>query len=218
MTTSPDRQTFREAVAAVAEKARATLPVSTNGRIESAARLVLLHDVTPQADGSILVGSSTDPLKQYRLEGATCTCQDFTHGQAPDGWCQHRLAAGIAKRVQQELAAAAPIDVTPTALPPEPQAPACEVPAIMSTTLTIEGRQVEVKLCDTDDSRLLARLRTLLQQFPVPEAAPVVPGEGWCHPHGVQMKWNAGKEGKAGWYSHKSPEGTWCKGKGVSRG
>jgi hypothetical protein len=35
------------------------------------------------------VGSSTDPMNTYRLVGTTCECQDFTRGQAPDGWCQH---------------------------------------------------------------------------------------------------------------------------------
>ena len=65
MSPSTDRQTFRETVALVAEKARAKLPASVNGRIESAVKLVLLHDVMPQADGSILVGSSSDPLQGF---------------------------------------------------------------------------------------------------------------------------------------------------------
>jgi len=95
------RQNFRELVALVATAAKAKLPQAVNGRIESAARLVLWQDVEPQDDGSILVGSSSDPGKTYHLVGDTCTCQDFTHGQAPEGWCQHRLAAGIHKRVQQ---------------------------------------------------------------------------------------------------------------------
>jgi hypothetical protein len=89
MTSSTDRHTFREVVAQVAEKARAKLPQNVNGRIESAVRLVLMHDVMPQADGSILVGSSRDPLQSYLLVGTACECQDFTRGQAPDGWCQH---------------------------------------------------------------------------------------------------------------------------------
>jgi hypothetical protein len=100
---TPDRQTFRALVADVAARAKALLPQDVNGRVESAARLVLLHDVTPQDDGSILVGSSTDPLKTYRLVGTTCECQDFQRGQAPEGWCQHRIAAGIAKRVGELL-------------------------------------------------------------------------------------------------------------------
>src|SRR5262245_38875354 len=100
-TFTPDRQTFRETVAAVAAAAKAKLPQAVNGRIESAARLVLWQDVEPQDDGSILVGSASDPGKQYRLEGTSCTCQDFQYGKAPEGWCQHRIAAGIHKRVHQ---------------------------------------------------------------------------------------------------------------------
>jgi hypothetical protein len=88
-TLTPDRQTFRALVADVAARAKARLPEAVNGRIESAVKLVLAYDVTPQADGTILVGSSSDPIKTYRLVGPTCECQDFVHGKAPDGWCQH---------------------------------------------------------------------------------------------------------------------------------
>jgi hypothetical protein len=112
-TTLTERQTFRETVALVAAKAKARLPEAVNGRVESAVKLVLGQDVTPQDDGSILVGSSTDPLKTYRLVWTTCECQDFTRGQAPDGWCQHRIAAGIHKRVQETL----PVPVVPEAVP-----------------------------------------------------------------------------------------------------
>jgi hypothetical protein len=89
MSPSTARQTFRATVAQVAENARAKLPQTVNGRIESAVKLVLMHDVMSQEDGSILVGSSRDPLQSYLLVGTTCECQDFTRGQAPDGWCQH---------------------------------------------------------------------------------------------------------------------------------
>ena len=85
MSPATDRQQFRALVADVAARAKARLPEAVNGRIESAAKLVLLHDVTPQPDGSILVGSSTDPMKTYRLEGVSCTCQDFVYGKAPEG-------------------------------------------------------------------------------------------------------------------------------------
>ena len=95
--------TFRQLVAEIAAKTKAALPTQVNGRIESAVKLVLGHDVTVLADGSIEVGSSTDPLKTYRLEGQRCDCQDFARGQAPEGWCQHRIAAAIQKRVQARL-------------------------------------------------------------------------------------------------------------------
>ena len=120
MDTLTPRQTFRETVAAVAAMAKAKLPTQVNGRVESAVKLVLSHDVEPQADGSILVGSSSDPLKTYTLTGQACTCQDFERGQAPEGWCQHRIAAGIQKRVQALLPAQSDDDhsgVEPTAPP-----------------------------------------------------------------------------------------------------
>ena len=101
MITSPDRQTFREAVALVAARAKAILPQTVNGRIESATKLVLGHDVKPRTMGRSW-WCSTDPLKAYHLVGTTCTCQDFERGQA-GRWCQHRIAAGIQKRVQEQL-------------------------------------------------------------------------------------------------------------------
>ena len=103
MTTSTDRQTFRQLVAAIAAKAKAKLPEQVNGRIESAVKLVLAHDVLFLEDGTVEVGSASDPLKTYTLAGHACDCQDFAYGQAPEGWCQHRIAAGIAKRVHQLL-------------------------------------------------------------------------------------------------------------------
>jgi len=66
-------------------------------------------------DGTVEVGSSSDPMKVYRLQGTSCECQDFTSGKAPEGWCQHRVAAGIAKRVAQVLAQQAEDAERPTA-------------------------------------------------------------------------------------------------------
>jgi hypothetical protein len=185
-----DRQTFRETVALVAAQAKAKLPQAVNGRIEAAAKLVLWQDVEPQDDGSILVGSSSDPGKQYRLVGTACECQDFTRGQAPEGWCQHRIAAGIHKRVQQLLAATPePEPVLPEGMEPwpdnewpddEPLAPAPtppavplpEAPASVNVRLTISGRECQVTLRDTDEARLLVRLEELLQRYPLPEPFP----------------------------------------------
>src|SRR5262245_29930512 len=97
MSTVTDRQSYRELVAGVAAEAKEKLPLSVNGRIESAVKLVLAHDVTPMPDGTIIVGSSTDPLKTYLLVGSACDCTDFP--RAAEGWCKHRIAAGIHKRV-----------------------------------------------------------------------------------------------------------------------
>ena len=105
VTTKHTPQTFREQVAFVAARAKERLPEAVNGRLEGAVKLVLAHDVTRLEDGTIEVGSCTDPLKTYRLVGDTCTCEDWQHGKAPGGWCRHRIAAGIDKRVRETLTA-----------------------------------------------------------------------------------------------------------------
>jgi hypothetical protein len=38
--------------------------------------------------------------------------------------------------------------------------------------------------------------------------------DGWCAIHQTTMNWNTGREGKRGWWSHRLPEGSWCKGRG----
>ena len=58
-TPTADRQQFRDAVAQVAAKAKATLPQDVNGRVEAAMKLVLLDEMQPQAEGTIVVGSCT---------------------------------------------------------------------------------------------------------------------------------------------------------------
>ena len=88
LTTHPTRQAFREAVAQVAERAKAILPAAVNGRVESAVKLVLAGDVFFKEDGTIEVGSASHPETVYTLCGHACNCQDFTYGKAPEGWCQ----------------------------------------------------------------------------------------------------------------------------------
>jgi hypothetical protein len=68
-----------------------------------------------------------------------------------------------------------------------PQAPAPtplpEAPASVNCHITLEGRQVQLTLRDTDETRLLERLAALLKQYPPPRAAcdrgpHAGPGEG----------------------------------------
>jgi hypothetical protein len=224
MSPSTDRQTFRETVAAVAEAAKAKLPQAVNGRVESAAKLVLWQDVEPQADGTILVGSASDPGKTYHLVGTTCECQDFIRGQAPEGWCQHRIAAGIARRVQQ-LLAALPTPVVPDVVEPFPDndpegsetapAPLPEAPASANVHVTIAGRDVLVTLRDTDETRLLARLTAVLERYPLP--TPVQSGphqlgqdKSFCALHNMPMKEHTNAKGR--WFSHYI-DGKHCKGR-----
>ena len=74
----------------------------------------------------------------------------------------------------------------------------------------LAGRQVQVTLRDSDETRLLARLEALLMQFPAETDSVQEHPEGWCHKHGVQMKRHSNH--KDAWWSHKTADG-WCRGK-----
>jgi len=205
---TPDAHTFRALVADVAARAKARLPEAVNGRLEGAVKLVLAHDVTVLDDGSIEVGSCSDPLKTYRLEGTPCTCQDFP--RAPEGWCRHRIAAGIAKRVGEEWAAQAPqtgsLGIRRDPLP--------EAPASCNVYVTIGGHKVQVTLRDTDEHHMLERLRVLLAQYPAapekpgatpPQTPPPAPVCQWHGPMKPSTK-------HGGWYCPaKMADGSYCK-------
>ena len=167
MSPSPDRTAYRAALAEIAAKAKAVLPQEVNGRLEGAVALVLQDDVWPQEDGSIQVGSCTDATKVYRLVGASCECKDFTDGKAPQGWCRHRIAAGLHKRVRETLAAQAVASPAPQALP--------EAPASLNLRAMINGYEVQITLRDTNEAALLTRVEALLTRAdvrPVPKPAP----------------------------------------------
>src|SRR5215470_14544036 len=221
---SPDfgsRAAWREAVAEIADKAKATLP-ECNGRVDSAVKIVLAGDVELQADGTAKVASQSNGTTAYFVVNGECTCKDFP--KAPQGSCKHRLAYGIHKRAmtlaKQKLAQldgvstdqAEPPSQPAPSQPAAPVTPLPEAPASVNVHLELAGRQVQLTLRDSDEGRLLARLDAILQRFPLvvkPTDTPVQ-REGWCSKHGVQMRQNH-KEGRS-WYSHKTADG-WCKGK-----
>jgi hypothetical protein len=226
---NPTRKIWRDAVAEIAERAKATLP-ECNGRVDSAVKIVLAGDVELLPDGKAQIASQSNGTTKYFLVNGECECKDYP--KAPSHWCKHRIAAGLAKRAaaltkqrMEQLDAAtnatttpAPEEPTTEALVPVPtQEPVAtpattalpEAPASVNFHTTIAGRQIQITLRDTDETRLLARLETLLQRFPVVEE-PKEPAqkEGWCYKHNVQMKLNHGKRGS--WWSHKLPNGQWC--------
>lgn len=234
-TLTPDRSTFRTLVADVAARAKAILPQAVNGRVESAVKLVLVQDVQPQADGSILVGSSTDALKTYRLVGTTCECQDFTRGQAPEGWCQHRIAAGIHKRVQAQLAAQGPTPVEPpvepwpdndveSTVPQAPEPPAVPVPqgaplpeAPFSCTLkgTVHGHDTLLTVRAWTAPALLANLAQVggvldpVSSAPQGGPTPAAPQAKRCRLHPARpMK--AGRKPGTYFCTHRYEDGTYC--------
>jgi len=206
--TSPDRQTYRDLVAQVAAKAKAILPHQVNGRLEKAVSLVLHGDVLPHENGSISVGSFSDPRKSYRLQGHSCECQDFQH-KAPEGWCCHRIAAGVDQRVR-ELLAAQPAPAPNYEIKQNGrETPLPEAPASANVHVTIAGRDVLLTLRDHDEARLLVRLEEVLQRFPQP-SPPAPSGQGICPHHGAMKPSTKGK----GFYCpHKRQDGSWCPGR-----
>src|SRR5215472_16089313 len=89
------RQAWREAVAEVAEKAKAALP-ECNGRVESAVKIVLNGDVELLEDGKAKVASQSNGTTAYFVVNGECQCKDFP--KAPRGLCKHRLSLAIHKR------------------------------------------------------------------------------------------------------------------------
>src|SRR5262244_1871690 len=92
---NPARQAWREAVAEIAEKAKATLP-ECNGRVDSAVKIVLNGDVELQEDGTARVASQSNGQTVYHVVNGSCDCKDYA--KAPSNWCKHRIAAGLQKR------------------------------------------------------------------------------------------------------------------------
>jgi hypothetical protein len=64
------------ALLALAERARAALPVAVNGRIEKAVRLVQTASVDLHDDGTAMVLSESDGVTPYRVVGKSCACPD----------------------------------------------------------------------------------------------------------------------------------------------
>jgi hypothetical protein len=210
-TATPARVTFREAVLQVADKAKAVLPANAS-RIDKAIALTL-NGLVEIVDGKCRVASQTNGKTIYHQVNGTCTCQDFTQAKAPNGFCKHRLAHGLYRRATEMVQAQEqePVVAAQLATAETIQAPVqhTEAPASVNFHTTLAGRQIQITLRDTDETRLLAQLEILLQRFPVVEE-PKEPAqqEGWCYKHNVQMKLNHGKRGS--WWSHKLPNGQWC--------
>src|SRR2546428_9899045 len=96
------RAPWRAAVSEIAEKAKAKLP-ECSGRVESAVKIVLAGDVELLEGGTAKVASQSNGTTTYFVVNGTCECRDFP--KAPSGWCKHRIAAGLAKRVAARVRA-----------------------------------------------------------------------------------------------------------------
>src|SRR5215813_8605174 len=213
---NPTRQIWRDAIAEIAEKAKATLP-ECNGRVDRAVKLVLVGDCELLPDGTAKVASQSHGTTKYFIVNGVCPCKDYS--RAPSNWCVHRIAAGLAKRAHaltkqrleqvhaasngtttltpEQATTETPVAVPmqePVATPATPALP--EAPASVNFHTSIAGRQIQITLRDTDETRLLARLETLLQRFPVVEEPKEhEQKEGWCAEHNAKMKLHHGKRG-----------------------
>ena len=160
---APARQAWREAVAEIADKAKAKLP-ECSGRIESAVKIALAGDVALQADGTAKVASQSNGSTAYQVVNGHCDCQDFA--KAPHQLCKHRLSAAIARRAQ-ELVKATLADTNGQAEPPRQPAPAQsdtptvplpEAPVSITLKATLHGHEVMVTLRGVDFASVKAQV------------------------------------------------------------
>jgi hypothetical protein len=211
------REAWRVAVAEIAAKAKETLP-ECNGRVDKAVAIVLNGDVELLEGGKAKVASQSNGTTAYFVVNGTCECKDFP--KAPSGWCKHRIAAGLAKRVAARVRA--PLDAPATghatapsqpipaqASPTVPTTPLPEAPASVNVHVEISGRQVQLTLRDSDEGRLLQRLEAVLQRFPL-VGKPAEDTTPQCPTHGPMKPSTKGK----GWYCPaKLADGRWCNSK-----
>jgi hypothetical protein len=208
---TPTRQAWRQAVAEIADKARAKLPECSR-RVDSAVKIVLAGDVELLADGTAKVASQSNGTTAYHVVNGHCDCRDYE--KAPHQFCKHRLSAAIARRAQ-ELIKAKLADANGHAEPPsqpaQPHAPTTPLPeAPVSITLkaTLNGHEVMVTLRGVDFASVKAQVEQASEWLRVqaPAQPPAQSTEqadrwerpGWCSKHGLQMTQNH-KNGRSWW-------------------
>lgn len=216
-------QTFTHALEIAELLARQHLRVEMHERISCGVALVRAGAVHETDDAHLWrVDSRSTPGKQYTVNG-TCGCDD-AHYRAPQGRCAHVLAVLLVRKALELLAPPVPALPPPAPAPEEdplpaplrtPAAPLAEAECSVSVQFIAGGRDYRMTFRGQEDAAVLARMDAALARYPVapPAATAHGPqGEGWCATHALQMRWNEGKHGKKGWFSHKTPEG-WCRGR-----
>jgi hypothetical protein len=201
--------TCTEALTEAYRLAVAALPADTHGRLEKALALVEAGQVVETEPGHWEVASQAEGHEPYAINGTGCPC-DWAHFH-PGNRCTHQLAVLLQRKTlalmaqpipELEAPVAAPVAESPAVLATLPEAPSsCNV------RVEIAGRDVQITLRDTDETRLLVRLEALLQRYPAPTKAQPAATEGGprCPDHGKM------KQGKRGWYCpRKTDEGQWC--------
>lgn len=163
--------TFHHALAQAEVQARTSLPSELHERLSCAVSLVKDQRVFQASDHTWQVDSVDHAGLTYSVNGA-CTCKDYQFNKPPRGLCKHRLAVYLSRRAV-ELMQTPPAPVvpeTPEAPVPVPVPALPEAPASVNCHIQIGGRQVQLTLRDSDESRLLARLAVVLEQYPATPA------------------------------------------------
>jgi hypothetical protein len=229
-------------------KAILTLDVTYHEPLERAYKLAYEGHITASADQAQrwdVAGSSGGLyVVAHKPDGWVCSCPDATYRHRS---CYHILGVQLWVRAthtatlqESPLAPQTPAEAEPSAFDETPEtshtpdaassilsgfsggcaAPLPEAPASANCHILLAGRQVQITLRDTDETRLLARLETLLQRFPVEATAlvqaPTAPPPPVCPWHG-RMKESTKAQGT--WYCPgKMADGTYCQERWPAKG
>jgi hypothetical protein len=210
--------TFIDTLRVTVATMQAQHPAKADAISRAHAAIVEGH-VVAQGDGTGRVLSRNGHVWYTVNSHCDCTAADFHKT------CRHLSAWKLFQHVQQQHAAETSQAAQEPTSPPQtsvetshaPDAPTAlpEAPCSVNVRLTIQGREVQLTLRDTDEARLLVRLQAVLAQYPTPPPpagrTPAGEGKDWCPIHNVRMK-ETTKDGRS-WYSHRW-EGQWCKGRG----
>ena len=212
---NPDRKAWRDAVAEIADKAKAKLP-ECNGRVDKAVALVLNGDVELLPDGTAKVASQSNGTTMYYVVNGECSCKDFA--KAPHQYCKHRLSAAITRRAQELTKAKLDTPATSPAEPPSqpppaqtdaPTVPLPEAPVSITLKATLHGHEVMVTLRGVDFASVKAQVEDASQWLQA-QRGHTADDTPQCPTHGAMKPSTKGK----GWYCpHKRADGSWCKGK-----
>jgi hypothetical protein len=206
------RETWRREVSAAATQAREKYRAQED-TIDLAEQICLAGDLHWQEDGTATVASQHNPSTSYTVKGDKCTCQQAMF--RPHEPCKHVFATWLYRKAYDATKAQVDAATTPAKAEASASALLPEAPASANCYIAINGRQVQLTLRDADETRLLQRVRTVLQQFPPPpkdrQAAPEAETpDHFCPIHRVQMRLYTKDDHS--WYSHRNGE-SWCNGK-----
>jgi hypothetical protein len=154
------RAVWRQAVAEIAEKAKAKLP-ECSGRVDAAVKIVLAGAVELLPDGTARVASQSSGTTTYHIINGRCDCRDYE--KALHQFCKHRLSEATAQRAQELVKTK--LDAATPAIQPTP-APTTSLPeAPVSSTLkaTLHGHEVMVTLRGVDFASVKAQVEQASQ-------------------------------------------------------